>query len=308
MAKKSKKQKRTKIIGTKGMNKLISVLLVAISLFAVACIFSSCSKEEEVALSFDENIVGTWQSQKDGSKNKATICFENKDGELKGNQRFYDYDNSEWGEMSFAVGDRTKYTITLLFDDGTMKTVSYSVGKNTLIFDNVIYKNDSKNIPVDTDVETYMVDGIPMPVRAGIYFGMSKSEVKLIADTEYKYKLDATYTNTELYELPDFFTPQVNGYTSYDFDDNEKLISHGFSFYGLRSSDDEKLIELKKNILYVYSEMYGDYHIFEWTTDVGTVSYTFVSGNMGIEVIVWKDHDITIEYSLDIPDYKLGIE
>ena len=290
------------------MKKLISVFLVAVSLFTIAGVFVSCSNKEEAAPSFEENIVGTWESQKDGSKNKATITFETKDGELKGNQRFYDYDNSEWGEMSFAVGDRTEYTITLLFDDGTMKTVSYSMGKDTLVFDNVIYKNDNKNIPVDAEVETYMLEGIPMPVRAGIYFGMSKSEVKVIADTEYDHKIDATYTNTEIYELPDFFTPQVDGYTSYDFDDNEKLISHGFSFNGRHSSDDEKLITLKKNILDVYSEMYGDYHIFEWTTDVGTISYTFVSGNMGIEVIVWKDHDITIEYSLDVSDYKLGIE
>lgn len=285
------------------MKKLISVFLVAVSLFTIAGVFVSCSNKEEVAPSFEENIVGTWESQKDGSKNKATITFETKDGELKGNQRFYDYDNSEWGEMSFAVGDRTKYTITLLFDDGTMKTVSYSMGKNTLVFDNVIYINDSKNIPVDAEVETYMIDGVPMPVRAGVFFGMGRSEVRMMADTKFVEKSTLTWEDTDEYELPDFFYPQVDGYAYYSFDDADRLSAHGFHFYTYSSKDNHKLPELKSNLISAYSKQYGSYFTYEWTTS-DTVSYIWETGNMSVELIVYDTDSMVLEYSLEDLSHK----
>ena len=292
------------------MRKLFSFLMIAVFLFSLTCFMSSCTNQSTPSATFEENIVGRWESKKEGTNNKATIEFVYENGSLKGTHNFYDYDNSEWGELSFDVGERTEYTMTLLYEDGTMKVVSYSMAKDTLVFDKIIYKNTNKNIIINPDTETHMIDGVPMPIRAGIYLGMTQSEVSMMADTEYGHTSEYSWETVVFYELPDFFYPQIKGgYTAYTFDTNGKLVSHEFSFYPLYDSDKEKLPELKDNILDVYSEMYGDYYIYEWTDDqAGTVSYTFTVGNMGIEVVAWKDGDITIKYSLDVPDYKLGIE
>ena len=277
------------------MKKLLSIVLVISTLFSICFLFASCGKEP----TFEENIVGTWESQKDGSKNKVTLVFEYKDENLKGTQSYYDYDNSEWGELTFKVGDRTDYTITLLYDGGKIDTVSYSLGKDTLIFDSMVYKNESKNIEIDLEQKTYILDGVPMPVRAGMYFGMTKSEVKSFADTKYCHTSDDG--DTLFYELPDFFYPQVDGYASYSFDENGKFSGHSFSFY--EDKDADKMSKLKKNLIDAYSSQYGKYSTFEWTTSEGTVSYAWQSGNMSVVIRVWGDGGITVIYTLEYREY-----
>ena len=277
------------------MKKLLSIALVISTLFSICFLFASCGKEP----TFEENIVGTWESQKDGSKNKVTLVFEYKDETLRGTQSYYDYDNSEWGELTFKVGDRTDYTITLLYDGGKIDTVSYSLGKDTLIFDSMVYKNESKNIEIDLEQKTYILDGVPMPVRAGMYFGMTKSEVKSFADTKYRHTSDDG--DTLFYELPDFFYPQVDGYASYSFDENGKFSGHSFSFY--EDKDADKMSKLKKNLIDAYSSQYGKYSTFEWTTSEGTVSYAWQSGNMSVVIRVWGDGGITVIYTLEYREY-----
>ena len=223
------------------MKKLLSIALVISTLFSMCFLFASCGKEP----TFEENIVGTWESQKDGSKNKVTLVFEYKDETLRGTQSYYDYDNSEWGELTFKVGDRTDYTITLLYDGGKIDTVSYSLGKDTLIFDSMVYKNESKNIEIDPEQKTYILDGVPMPVRAGMYFGMTKSDIKMFADTDYGHTSDDG--DTLFYDLPDFFYPTVDGFATYDFDDEGKLYRHSLRLYESKNADDMK--KLKKNIV-----------------------------------------------------------
>ena len=272
------------------MKKLLSIALVISTLFSICFLFASCGKEP----TFEENIVGTWESQKDGSKNKVTLVFEYKDETLRGTQSYYDYDNSEWRELTFKVGDRTDYNITLLYDGGRMDTVSYSLGKDTLIFDSMIYKNESKNIKIDPEQKTYILDGVPMPVRAGMYFGMTKSDIKMFADTDYGHTSDDG--DTLFFDLPDFFYPTVDGFATYDFDDEGKLYRHSLRLYESKNADDMK--KLKKNIVDAYSKQYGSYTTENWSTQEGTMSYEWKSGNMIVEIVMWNDGDITIYYKL----------
>jgi hypothetical protein len=276
------------------MKRVVSVVLTIAALLSVVFVFSSCSKEKQPT--FEENIVGTWESQKDGTENKARLVFEYTGNELKGTQSYYDYDNSEWGELSFKVGERTEYTMTLLYDGGKMVTVSYAMGNDSLVFDNIIYTNESKNIKVDVTAKTYILDGIPMPVRAGIFFGMTKSEVKLLADTAFTETTARGFT----YELPDYFFPKTEGYTWYAFE-NDRLIETGFRFDAWRNTEKEQE-KLKSNLLYAYSEQYGTYTTFNWTTS-DTISYVWKTGNMTVIMRIWDKDSIDIIYTLEDEDY-----
>lgn len=276
------------------MKKILSILFVISVILSMCCVLTSCGKEP----TFEENIVGTWESQKDGSKNKVTLVFEYKDDTLRGTQSYYDYDNSEWGEYTFKVGDVTKYTMTLLFDGGKIDTVSYSMGKDTLIFDNMVYKNDTKDIKIDDTEITYILDGIPMPVRAGIYFGMSKAEVKMLADTDF---IKTTDTDTLVYELPDYFYPKVEGDTWYAFE-NEKLIKTGFDFNAYLNTDKE-IEDLTNNIIAAYTKQYGNYFTYKWTTS-DTISYMWETGNMSIEFVVFDNGGLRLYYSMEDLGYK----
>lgn len=252
--------------------------------------------------SFEENLSGTWTSSRNSSSGKATVTFLYEDNVLTGELSYYDYEESEWDKMSFKVKEYTEYTMTLLFDGGKIDKFSYSMGKDKLIFDGVIYTNEDKNIKVDEAKKTYMLDGIPMPIRKNIYFGMSKSEIKEFADSDFGHISDDG--DTYFYELPDFFYPQVDGYATYDFDDNGGMDNLEYAFYD--SGSYSEMNKLKNNIIDAYNDLYGEYFTYEWTGDSskGTVSYIWISGNMSIEFIVWNDGGLSISYSLEDKSWK----
>lgn len=279
-------------------NKRIIITSV-ISVLAIVFLVLFLNKPEP---SFEENLVGTWTSSKNSSSGKATVTFLFEEDVLTGELAYYDYDESEWDKMSFEVSEYTNYTMTLLFEGGKIDKFSYSIGKDKLIFDGVIYTNEDKNIKVDETKKTYMLDGVPMPIRNNIYFGMSKSEIQEFADSDFGHISDDG--DTYFYELPEFFNPQVDGYATYDFDDNDGMYNLEYAFYGRGSV--YELIELKHNIIDAYNDLYGEYFIYEWTTDSakGTISYIWVSGNMSIEFIVWNDGGLRISYSLEDKSWK----
>jgi hypothetical protein len=252
--------------------------------------------------SFEENLSGTWTSSKDSSSGKSMVTFVYENDVLSGELSYYDYSESEWDKMSFEVEEYTDYTMTLLFDGGKIDKFSYSIGKDKLIFDGVIYTNKDKNIDVDETRKTYMLDGVPMPIRQNIYFGMNKSEIKEFADSDFSHISDDG--DTYFYELPDFFYPQVEGYTTYDFDDDGGMNSLDYAFYD--SGSYSEMNKLKNNIIDAYDALYGEHFTYEWTTDSakGSISYIWTSGNMSVEFVVWDDGDLGIWYSLEDKSWK----
>jgi major membrane immunogen (membrane-anchored lipoprotein) len=267
------------------MKKLLSIVLVISTLLSTCFLFTSCSKEPTKEPTFEENIVGTWESKKDGSKNKVTLVFEYTDETLRGTQSYYDYDNSEWGEITFKVEDRTDYTMTLIYDVGKLDVVSYSLAKDTLVFDNAVYKNESKNIEIDPEQKTYILDGVPMPVRAGMYFGMTKSEIESMADSKYIKSDTDYYSGNDVYhyEAPVLFNLQVDhnmSYATYYFDENGRFYEHILSF---GDYDTEKLIELKIKLMDAFSSQYGKYRIEDHHAGD---KYVWQSGNMIVEMLV----------------------
>ena len=252
--------------------------------------------------SFGKKLSGTWTSSKDSASGKSAVTFFYENDVLSGELSYYDYTESEWDKISFEVDEYTDYTMTLLFDGGKIDKFSYSMGKDKLIFDGVIYTNKGKNIPVDKTKKTYILDGVPMPVRNNIYFGMSKAEIKEFADSDFGHISDDG--NTIFYELPDFFYPQVDGFTTYDFDDDGGMNGLDYAFYD--SGNYSEMNRLKNNIINAYNDLYGEYFTYEWNIDSakGSVSYIWISGNMSIEFVVWNDGDLSIWYSLEDKSWK----
>ena len=86
------------------------------------------------------------------------------------------------------------------------------------------------------------------------------------------------------------------GLDPYDFDDEGKLYRHSLRLYESKNADDMK--KLKKNIVDAYSKQYGSYTTENWSTQEGTMSYEWKSGNIIVEIVMWNDGDITIYYKL----------
>lgn len=280
---------------------IISCFIGVLAIIVLCVLFDKPSFDFDKP-SFEENLSGTWTSSRNSSSGKATVTFLYEDDILTGELSYYDYEGSEWDKMSFKVDEYTDYTMTLLFDGGKIDKFSYSMGGDKLIFDGVIYTNEDKNIKVDETKTTYMLDGVPMPIRKNIYFGMSKSEIKEFADSDFIHISDDG--DTYFYELPDFFYPQVEGYTTYDFDDDGGMNSLDYAFYD--SGSYSEMNKLKNNIIDAYDDLYGEHFTYEWNSDSskGSVSYIWTSGNMSVEFVVWDDGDFGIWYSLEDKSWK----
>ena len=248
---------------------------------------------------FEENLVGTWTSSKDSSLGKASIAFYLENDVLMGELAYYDYDNYEWDKMSFAVDEYTEYTMTLLFEGGKIDKFSYSMGKDKLIFDGVLYTNTDKNINVDETKNTYILDGVPMPVRKNIYFGMSSSEIKEFADSDFGHKTNYVSGNGEchFYELPDFFYPQVDGFTTYDFNNNDELYMLQYYFYD--SANYSEMNQLKNNIIEAYSSQFGNYEKRDWTTTKDYTDYVWKSGNLIVTFCDQTREDGNVAYTIN---------
>lgn len=275
------------------------IITSVISVLAMAVLVLFLLKPEP---SFEENLVGTWTSSKNSSSGKSSITFSYENDVLSGELAYYDYDESEWNKLSFEVDKYTDYTMTLLFEGGKIDKFSYSIGKDKLIFDGVIYTNEDKNIKVKETNKTYILDGVPMPVRRNIYFGMKSSEIKEFADSDFGHKTNYVSGNGEchFYGLPDLFYPQVDGFTTYDFNNNDEMYKMKYLFYD--SGNYSEINALKNNIIDAYSEQFGDYETRQWTSVADYTDYIWKSGNLIVTFCdqTREDNDVayTIEYAL----------
>ena len=226
---------------------------------------------------------------------KVSITFSYENDVLSGELAYYDYDNSEWDKMSFTVDEYTEYTMTLLFDGGKIDKFSYSIGKDRLIFDGVIYTNTGKNVKVDKTRRTYILDGVPMPIIEDVYLGMTESEFK---GTDFYTENKSSYSSDFL-NLPDWFYPSVDGFVSFYFNESENLRSLNFFFY---KDTTDKTQQLKTNIVAAYSSQFGDHEKRDWSTKDYT-DYIWKSGNLIVTFCDQTREDGDVAYTVE---YKLS--
>ena len=264
---------------------LLTILLILCFLIAL----TGCNQSTESAL------VGKWTCSTYDSDNEATIVFEKGEDGLIGEITLIDEDNDEWSKNSFQVESIENFTIKLLLDNGKIEKSSFAISKDTLIIFGSEFKNSDKNIKIERD-DTYIIDGVIMPVIEDVFFGMTSTEFK---NTDF-YNDNCSSYSSEYLDLPDWFYPSVDGFVSYNFDEESgKLNSLEFFF---DKDTDTKTEKLKNNIIDAYSSQFGNYTTREWGTQDYT-EYTWTSGNMLIEFCDQTREDGNIAYTLC---YKLS--
>ena len=267
------------------------IIACLVGVIAIVLLIVFLIKPQPSQPSFEENLVGIWTSSKDSSSGKASITFSYENDVLSGDLAYYDYDNSEWDKMSFTVDEYTEYTMTLLFEGGKIDKFSYSIGKDKLIFDGVIYTNADKNVKIDETKRTYILDGVPMPVIEDVYLGMTESEFK---GTEFYTENKSSYS-LEYLDLPNWFYPTVDGFVSFYFNkETENLQSLTFFF---RKDTVDKTQKLKTNIIEAYSSQFGDYEKKDWSTADYT-DYIWKSGNLIVTFCDQTREDGNVAYTV----------
>ena len=233
--------------------------------------------------SFEENLVGTWTSSKDPKIGETSISFKYEDKKLSGKISFYDYDKAEWGEASFEVKERTDYTMTLLYDDGTMDIVSYSAKGDTLIFDGYVYTNAGKNIKNTRDGNSiHLINGMEYPVWNNMYFGMSQEEVELILEESIQSR-DRHHITAD---IPSYFADSLKGLNLsrsdvyYSFGDG-KLSTIYVRFY-INNTDSTGQVAVG-DFIDVFISEYGNYDYIGQEED-GKNIYAWGVGNMEVSV------------------------
>lgn len=244
--------------------------------------------------SFEENLSGTWTSSKDSSSGKATVTFFYENDVLSGELTYYDYDESEWGKMSFEVKNHTDYTMTLLYKNGEMDIVSYAVKGSTLVFDGIIYTNSNKNIKNSrTDNPIHIIDGIEYPVWNEMYFGMSKEEVKLILNEDIqKYDGETVESDVPSYFIDSFSYIAEHSNVKYEFK-NDKLNNIRVVFFFDYKCTDSRIETFIDNLVDACNSQYGQYDYKGKPYSSADISDT--------TVYAWEygNNEITVNYDSD---------
>lgn len=243
-----------------------SIVVGAVLIFCVVHIISYFVNKP---LTIEEYLLGEWRVEVDDGE--STLTFEeNDDGKITAEWCVYDYANKEWDEHHFTVKEIEDYIMTILTDDGQIQFIPFAISKDTLVFANIEYKNEEKDIPIPDSKYTYIVDGIIKPVTNGCYMGMSKDDIeKTVAPLEVSHSKPESYCM-----LPVDGENEIK--MSFYFDDN----------YGLEEIHYwlEDYYSEKDYIISKLSDMYGDYEKSKWSGFDNYYRYTWCSGNLVIDL------------------------
>ena len=252
-------------------------------LIVFAVIIGTAKPVEEKSI--EEHLLGEWIAENDNGE--TSIVFEQEGDKYIGEWIVYNYNSKEWEELNFTIKEIDNHLMTILTDDGEIEFVPFAVSKDTLIFANVEYKNESKNVPIPVSEYAYIKEGVIWPVTYGCYMGMSKDEVeKVVAPLEIKeYPGDSVYC---------MLTERTYGQVKLVFDFDETYGLARISYY----LDDDHY-DSKENVIIYLSGLYGEYEKIDHT-DNGIYWYVWNVGNLEIRL---SDHieskSLSLWYELD---------